>query len=139
MPCLKSTLSRVAAVGLMSSLAPAASADVPSPDPEGCRLECKQAGAACACRNGNTGTCVVVSKPRPGCPGGPPCASETLWCAPTKPAPAPGDSSGAGVSPRRWGCAAVPAPGGARRGEGALGAGLALAALVAVARRARRR
>lgn len=124
------------AAGLATSLASPASADVPSPDPEGCRLECKKEGTACACRNGNPGTCVVERKQRPGCPGGPPCESETLWCAPTKPAPTPADSSGAAPT-KRWGCSAGAA--GACDGAGALGAGLALVVAAVAVRRGRRR
>ena len=132
----RARLSRVVALALAAlaiPLASPASADVPSPDPEGCRLECKKEGTACACRNGNPGTCVVERKQRPGCPGGPPCESETLWCAPTKPAP-PAASSGA--TSKRWGCAAGAA--GASSGPAALAAGLALVAGAVAAGRRRR-
>lgn len=123
------------ACSLTSSLARSALADVPSPDPEGCQGACKKGGEACACRNGNAGSCVVVSTPRPGCPGGPPCASETLWCAPAKPKPVP-DSPAAAPS-KRWGCSA----GLASRGTGGSLATLGLAGLtvLALAGRARRR
>jgi hypothetical protein len=125
------------AAGLATSLASPASADVPSPDPEGCRLECKKEGTACACRNGNPGTCVVERKQRPGCPGGPPCDSETLWCAPTKPAPAAAPSSGS--SPKRFGCSAgAGGAAGAPERSGALAACLALVAAAVLARRRRR-